>query len=649
MKKSFLVLSAMLLSISLFASQKVDDRVLMEINGQPVTVDEFMYIYEKNCASDTVNKQSVREYLELFKTFKLKVQEAEARGLDTLESFRKELSTYRNQAVPAYMTDSDAIKTIVNEVYERMRNDRFVRHIAVRCSENATQEEENRALAKLDSILLLLQKQDFAEVARKCSEVNSANEDGGVVGWVTPFRYVKSFEDATYNTPLGQVSGVFRTPFGFHILKVEKELPHKEVRAAHIMKATPRDNEEVAARAKVEIDSLYNVVNKPEVMFSTVAFSQSDDKGSAMRGGDLGFFGRGQMVQQFEDVAFAMTDSGSVSKPFQSRYGWHVMQFLGERGLRKLDGEYFKELLRTMSRSEYRDVMQNAFIDKLKKEYNFKEDTDKLENLSAVAVRTADLDTAFAANVNIDGVLFSFADRQYTVSDFVKDVQNRHIASPVNPARILNNVYEQYVSNILLAYENSRLEDKYPQFRNLINEYHDGILLFDISMREVWNKASEDTVGLKAFFERNKAHYAYDTPHFKGFVAQCKDAQTAKAVKAILKNAHPDSVNSYIRSRINTDSLVLVKVKRGLWKEGENEDVDGIAFKKKGYVASEEFPVVFAQGKKLKKPECYTDVLGTVVSDYQDELQKQWEAELRNKAVIKVNEEILKELEEKKQ
>ncbi len=398
----------------------------------------------------------------------------------------------------------------------------------------------------------------------------------------------------------------------------------------------------------MQLDSLYNLLRTSDVQFSTLAFSQSDDKGSAMRGGDLGFFGRGQMVPQFEQVAFAMGDSGSVSEPFQSRYGWHIMQFLGSRGLRDLDDNYFKELLRTMSRSEYRDVMQNAFIDKLKKEYNFKEDKDKFEQLAAVAVRTNDLDTVFAENVQIDGILFSFGEKQFTVNEFVSDVQKKHISSPQNPSRILANLYEQYVNSVLLSYENSRLEAKYPQFRNLIQEYHDGILLFDISMREVWSKAAEDTVGLKAFFEKNKSRYAYDKTHFKGFIAQCKDAQTAKAVKSILKNAHPDSVNSYIKTRINTDSIVLVKVRRGLWKEGENEDVDGIAFKKKGYVVADDFPVVFAQGKKLKKPECYTDVLGAVVSDYQDELQKQWEEELRQKAVIKVNEDILKELENKK-
>ncbi|MBO5013718.1 MAG: peptidylprolyl isomerase, partial [Paludibacteraceae bacterium] len=193
------------------------------------------------------------------------------------------------------------------------------------------------------------------------------------------------------------------------------------------------------------------------------------------------------------------------------------------------------------------------------------------------------------------------------------------------------------------AYADAHLEEKYADLRNLVREYHDGILLFDVSLREVWDKANKDTEGLAAYFKANKKNYTWDEPRYKGYMIYAKDEKVAKAAKQIIKTANADSVMSYINQRINVDSVQYVKVEKGLWVAGKNAAVDKYGFKNKTaeYTPSEEFPVVVPVGKVIKAPQEYTDVRSQVTTDYQDHLEKQWVATLREKYPVVVNEEVL--------
>ncbi len=583
-----------LLSIILLAGAMVgfaqEDKVLMTINGEPVMLSEFLYIYEKNNQETSLEKKSMTEYLDLFINFKLKVTEAIAQGVDTTEAFKKELAGYRAQATPKYMQDHEAIDSLVTLSYNRQANVRRAAHIAVQCGADADSVAEAEALAKINLArervttgvekkvkkgrkwITVREPEAFADVAREMTEDPSGKENGGELGWVQVFRYVYAFEDAVYNTPVGEVTEVFRSPYGYHIALVEEERAFEEVHAAHIMKMMPRGNEGVAWDAKKAIDSLYQVV-KEGADFAEVATAHSDDKGSAVRGGDLGWFGRGMMVQPFENITFDM-QPGEMSEPFPTRFGWHFVKLYEKRGIQPLDSMR-QQLLMQMKRDvRYREA-EKSFIKKTRAEYNLPAE----------------------------------------MSD--EDVK---------------------------AYADAHLEEKHADLRNLVREYHDGILLFDVSLREVWDKANKDTEGLAAYFKAHKKEYTWDEPRYKGFVIYAKNEAVAKVAKQIAKTtANPDSVMSLINQRVNIDSVQYVKVERGLWVEGKNGAVDKYAFKNKeaDYTASEEFPVVWTVGKVLKAPEEYTDVRSQVTTDYQDHLEKQWVATLREKYPVVVNEEVL--------
>ena len=383
MKK--VLLSIVLLAGSLMSFAQ-EDKVLLTINGEPVMLSEFLYIYEKNNQESSLEKKSMEEYLDLFINFKLKVTEAIAQGVDTTEAFAKELDVYRAQATPKYMQDNEAIDSLVTLSYNRKANIRRAAHIAIQCPMDADSATLAAAEAKIQLArervttgvekkvkkgrkwVTVREPEAFADVAREMTEDQAGKENGGELGWIEVFRFVYPFEDAVYTTPVGEVTKVFRSPYGLHIALVEEERPFEEVHAAHIMKMMPRGGEGTTAMdAKKQVDSLYQVV-LAGADFAEVATANSDDKGSATRGGDLGWFGRGMMVQPFENITFDMTP-GEISEPFPTRFGWHFVKLYDKRGIQPLDSMR-QQLLAQVKRDARYQEAEKSFIKKTRAEYN---------------------------------------------------------------------------------------------------------------------------------------------------------------------------------------------------------------------------------------------------------------------------------------
>lgn len=588
MKRTFILLASMVMSLVTIAQ----DETLMTINGKAISAAEFMYIYEKNNQAGAIDPKSMDEYLDMFINFKLKVAEAEAQGIDTTESFKKELQGYRAQATPKYLQDEQAMDSLVEMSWRHMAKNRRAAHIAIQCPQAADSAQQADALAKINEAYERVTKGwsekkgrrtiqhgpvAFDVEARRISTDPNVQETGGELGWITPFRYVYPLEEAVYGTAVGQISKPFRTAYGWHIVLVEEERDHVEVKASHIMKMVPRgegaQTDSIAAKQKALIDSIAKIVTKDN--FAEVAKIESEDRGSSTRGGELGWFGKGMMVKPFEDTAFGLKD-GEISAPFQTAYGWHIIYKEGERGILPLDSMR-QQVLRQVQRDERVMEADKSFVRKTRAEYNL--------------------------------------DASMTDAE-------------------------------VKAYADAHLEDKYPELKNLVQEYHDGILLFEVSLREVWDKAAKDTTGLETFFKANKKQYTWEQPRWKGYVLQCKDESSARAARAIIKSAEKDSVESYINRRLNTDSIQYVKVQYGLWEQGKNAAVDkyGLKIKNTEFTPSEELPIVVCVGKKLKSPEEWSDEKGKVTTDYQDYLEAEWIKQLRAKYEVKVNQEVWEKL-----
>ena len=596
MKKTILFCAAVLMSLAAAGQSET----LMTINGKAVSAEEFLYIYEKNNQAGAVEPKTMDEYLDMFINFKLKVTEAESQGIDTTASFKKELKGYRAQATPKYLQDEAAMDSLIELSWRHMSKDRRAAHIAIQCPMSADSAQTAEALAKINEayervtvgkVKIERKKvkgkwreiekrqpvEAFDAVARELSTDPSVQETGGELGWITPFRYVYPLEEAVYNTPVGDISKVFRTQYGFHIVKVEEERDHLEVKASHIMKMVPADSLDGAKRA--EIDSIASELAKAQrdhvqstkEIFAEVAKRESEDRGSSARGGELGWFGKGMMVKPFEDAAFSMK-AGEISAPVRSQYGWHILYKEAERGIQPLDSMR-AQIQRQVLRDERAQEADKAFIRKTRAEYNLPAEMSDAE---------------------------------------------------------------------VKAYADEHLEEKYPELRHLVQEYHDGILLFEVSLREVWDKAAKDTAGLEQFFKANKKKYTWAAPKWKGYLIQAKNKSSLKAAKAIIKSAEADSIQRYLASRVNCDSVTYVKVQHGLWEQGKNGAVDKYGFKDKkaAFTPNEELPIVECVGEKLKAPEAWNDEKGKVTTDYQDYLEAEWVKKLREKYEVKVNPEV---------
>ncbi|HRZ97045.1 MAG TPA: peptidylprolyl isomerase [Paludibacter sp.] len=640
MKSHFILLSVFLLSGVMFA--QANDPVLMTINGKSVPKSEFEYIYNKNNSNNSLDKKTLEEYVDLFINFKLKVEEAKSQGLDTTKSFINELAGYRSQLTKPYLTDQKVDEDVLREAYNRMKEDVDVSHILVRIQQGATPADTLAAWNKIKSILKRLDKEDFAKVAKEVSEDQSAEENSGRLGWVSAFRTVYPFETVAYNTPEGKLSKPVRSSFGYHIIKVHgRRNSLGEILVSHIMRFTAQDDNEKNAKAKTTIDSIYDRIKAGDD-FGKLASDLSEDRGSATKNGELPWFGSGRMIPEFETAAFALKNIGDISAPIKSAYGWHIIKLLDRKGIDTYEN-LKAELERRVKRDERANLGQQTFVSKLRKDYNYKLMPENLTDFVKLLDTKTLADSVFQVEIaKLNKPLLSFADRNYSQADFATYLKKNNFSEKSIASEIIVEKINAFSNQELLNYEDAQLEKKYDDFRFLMQEYHDGILLFEVSNNEVWEKASKDTEGLEQYFEKHKIDYKWEKPHFKGRVIQCKNKSTLKAAKLIVKKSDNDSIDKYLRMRLN-DSIQYVKIDKGLYVQGDNKYVDNQIFKSKTPVETDkDYPYVFVIGKRLGiMPESYADVRGLVTADYQEYLEKEWIAALRSKYPVVIDQKVL--------
>ena len=637
MKKIFLLILC-IVNCALCINLKAQDEVLMTINGEPITKSEFEYIYNKNNSDNAIDKKTLDEYVELFVNFKLKVAEAKAQGLDTTKTFKRELNGYRKQLAKPYLTDAELEDALFQEAYSHFSEDCEVSHILIKTEGDDTLTSYNKAL---EVIARLSAGEDFGKVADETSADQSVARNHGYLGWFTALQLVWPFEKAMYDLPLNQISTPIKSDYGYHVIKVHNRRPAwGQVNARHIMKVcsesmTP-DMQNKKYQEMVEIKKRLDAGED----FATLAKEVSDDKASAQKGGDLGWFGIGRMVREFEVATYAL-NAGETSEIIKTRFGYHIINLKEKRGVEPFEKKK-ADIQRMMQYDSRSTAAKTSFINKLKKEYNFQINNNEVIKAKVLAVQYADNDSLLKIKaVEHDGALITFADQQITTSELVSYyVMTKAMGTDMDTK------IDQIAEMKLMQYEDSQLENKYIDFANLMKEYHDGILLFEVSNREVWEKAIKDKKGLEKYFKQNRKNYTWSEPRYRGFVAKCKDEATAKTLKKNIQKMNPDSVVNYVRTQMKNDTITFATIERGLWKQGENPHIDLTQFKQTNLQVetNEKLPVVIVVGKKLKNPQTYTDVRGTITADYQNHLEKLWIETLRNKYPVVINQEVLNTL-----
>ena len=635
-------------SVDLFAQKK--DPVLLTVDGQDITLSEFEAVYKKNNRDEMVDQEDLKEYLELYINFRLKVREAEAMGLDTAKKFIQELKGYQKQLAKPYLTDKSVTEKLVKEAYERSLKDINASHILLKIGPDALPKDTLKAYNKLMDIRKMALKGDFAELAKKYSEDPSAKENGGDLGWFSALRMVYPFETAAFTTPVGEISMPVRTRFGYHILKVNGQRDALgEINAAHIMIKTDEGaSEEKLEEAKKKIFEVKELLDKGE-SFEDLARKYSQDRGSSNKGGVLPRFGTGRMVAPFEKAAFDLKEDGKYSEPFLTQYGWHIV-----KRLERFPVPSFEESEQTLSSKVAKDsrsqMSQTVVLNRIKKDYNFKENRKALDAIGALLDSTL-IEGKWNADAakGLNETIFSIGDKKYTQADFADYIASRQTRRRDEDLLIImNGMYSKYVDESLLAYEESKLDEKYPEYKALLKEYRDGILLFDLTDQKVWSKAVKDTAGLKAYHENHKTDFMWE----KRLDAELYYVQNdsileplEKALKKKMKKGSP-STEELIKE-FNANSALNLQVESDKYEKNDEELLENIAWEKglQGPLKSGDNQVfVLVKDVLEPTPKSLKEARGLVTAAYQNYLEQQWIEELRNKYEYTANAELLKKI-----
>lgn len=649
-----ILLALCILQVGLMYGQK-EDPILFSIGEDDVQLSEFKYIYEKNNSDKAdYSEASVAEYLELYKKFKLKVHRARVQGLDTIKTLQKELEGYRKQLAATYLKDKEISERLINEVVDRYAEDREVSHIFIECGPNSTTEQGEIALDKINNIYAKLKQNKgtgFGMMAKTLSHDKVSAKNNGRLGYYTaplPDGFYE-FENAMYNTPVGEFSEPFQSKMGYHIIMVSQIRPARgEMEIAHVLVRKLKKGKE-AANAKQRIDSVYQHLNSGRT-FEAIVAKYSDDAKTKDKGGYLGFFGVNQYEAAFEDAAFALSADDSYTKPVETSVGYHIIKRISKRDN--------KDKKRTKKRIESRinnndrfKIAEQKLIEDVKSEAKFKEDRSLLVNLyNNLGDNFYSYKWEPKQYGNGNKTLFSLAGKEYSLNDFVaymkSNVRERLKFSKTKPvAESANKLYDIYVKEEVMSYEEANLEKKYPDFKALMREYREGILLFEITKNEVWDKASQDSVGLQSFYDKNAGKYMWpERIKAKKVVVDAKSKIALEEAYAFAKKKGVDKFLAKYQSEDNykikvTEETIEAAAPEIATMEKKLGKVSAIEtqYDKKGH---------FYSYLSSLKPSLKTlkEARGYVIADYQDYLEKDWVAKLKKDHPIKVDNKVLKSL-----
>jgi peptidyl-prolyl cis-trans isomerase SurA len=640
MKNNVLALFFLSFTSLVFAQNK---EVLFTINDNPYYTDEFVRVYKKNL--DLVKDDSQKDldkYLELFLGYKLKVEKANKLGLQNDTKYQNELKSYRNQLAKSYLNDSQVTNVLIEEAYERMKYEVKASHILVMVEEGALPADTLKAYNKmLDIIKRIESGEAFDALAAKFSEDPSAKDNKGDLGYFSAFRMVYPFENAAYKTAVGSVSKPFRTRFGYHILKVaDKRVNRGEVSVAHIMIMKPATPDaELHEKAKQTINDIYKKLQQGE-SFESLAGQFSEDKSTASKGGALQRFGSGQLTsQEFEDIAFGLKEKGELSQPFQSQFGWHIMKLIDRFPLQTLE-ELKVDIENKIKRDDRSLLITNSLAKKLRAKYVIKTDTKLLvKTQKAVTNAFYEQNWVIPSNKEFQATLVTIANsKKLTALDFLEFVssQQKSNAKTRPIQNLTNELFEKWLDEQVIAYHNDNLENEFPEFRFVMDEYRDGLLLFDLMEKEIWNKAKNDTIGLEKFRLDNIKNYQWKE-RMDVDIFSSTDEKVIKKVQSYLKKGK--SID-FIKQKLNVNDKINVIVKSGLF-ENDYDVLPEFAITKTGVTKivakGNYFFVTNVKEIKPAQPKLLNETKGKLVSDYQQFLENNWVDELRKEFNIKIN------------
>lgn len=637
MQKYFISLSIFCVSFFISNAQISDTDSLLTISDQAVLANEFVRVYNKNLnLVQDASQKDLDSYLELFINYKLKLVEAKALDYDKDPTYLKEFNSYKNQLTDAYLTDKKVTDALVREAYERTTNEVKAQHILILLDEVETDTLE--AYSKIEKLRERFINEDFESLRKELHNGKSVFVED--LGYFSAFKMVYNFESAAYTTKVGEVSRPFRTRFGFHVVKVlDKRKSRGQVEVAHIMITNKQKDSTLVPKDRIQ--ELHRLLLQGED-FSELAKQFSDDKSSSNLGGKLKPFKSGQINSEiFENTAFGLTNKEDLSQPIQTKFGWHILKLIDRKPVESFE-TIKPELENQVGKDSRSQLVKAKMLEQLLADYqlsNQNSNVAKIEsNLSFDSIQNV---WKFSDNFEATQPFLTIQNTSHTAQDFLEflNKNQRAVKKEWPVSVIVKKQYASFLEQSVFQYKRDNLENENQEFANILNEYREGLLLFELMQDKIWDGAKNDSIGLQTFYNDNKANYVWPD-RIEGSVARSSDS---KYTKKVLKYWRKNSSNNEIAEVLNKTKQNVI-FSNGEFEIGHPALPKGLEYKaglSKVIQENSNYFVVNVTALKPSKQKSFEEAKGQLISDYQTELELNWIQELRSKYSVKVNEEVL--------
>ena len=646
MNKRNLLLILLLVTCFTGISQKKKN-VLLTIDSEPVYSSEFKKVFNKNL--DLVIEESQKNvdgYLDLFIDYKLKITEAYAQNLDEDQQYVREFKKYQDQLSKKYIYDKRVTSQLIDEAYQRGKEEINADHILVMVNLNAIPKDTLIAYNKIKTAYdKAVKGEDFEKLVVEYSEEPGVKKSKGKLGYFTVFQMVYPFETTAYNTEVGEISKITRTSFGYHIIKInDRRVKKPKINVSHIMVFSNKDKK--VENPEERINELYAMIMQGE-SFENVAKQFSEDKSTGKKGGQLKTFGPGDLrAPLFENAAYSLTENGEISKPVKSAFGWHIIR-LNEKFTIPTFEEQKEEIEKKVNSGARASIVTQAVNNKITAKYGYKEGVSYSPYFNTYLT-----DSIYEKKweytpipSNEDQTLFTIGDKEIKYTDlalYIRDHQRLSMKYS-NKDRLLTDMYGLFKNEVIENYFKERLELENEEYATIINEYRNGLLVYDVMKKNIWQVAKTDSIGLKKYYEDTKENYKWKERVDSDIISSTNEAIAKQAQDLLNKGVDI----AKIKEQLNTEGKVNVIVTSGVYEIGQNELPEGLEIKKGvSKIYKRDNSSVVVNVKEVLSPSVkeFQDVRGIVLSNYQSEIEKQWMQSLRDKYKVEVNSKTLKKV-----
>jgi len=632
-------------ALGVLVSLSVSAQSIFYYGNDSVPVKEFLKAYNKN-KTNVKTEKAFRDYLNLYIASRLKIKEAKQRGYDTLPQMVADLDNLRQQILPNYLNDKEAVNKLVEEAYTRSQKDIHLAHIFISFQQNGIVDTVT-ALKKLAEVQEKLKKGiDFSALATQYSDDTSAKTNGGDLGWITVFNLPYALENLTYSTPVGKTSVVYKSKSGYHIFKnkAERKDPGR-LKAAQILIAFPPGADaSVKTASKKLADSIHNRLVKGDD-FGTLASSFSNDIVSAAANGQMQEFGVGEYHPVFENTVYSL-QKNIINKPFLTSHGYHIVKLIEKIPPLTRTDERSMDALRTkVEQSDRMASTKTALANKVLKEAGYKRTT--FNNSELWALTDSVLNTKpTGIHVHLTGTseLMQVGHKKYLVSDWISYAQTFRYKPDGSGLKPYPQLWDEFVQAMALNYYQANLENYNHEFKEQIDEFRDGNLFFEIMQKEVWGPSQTDSTALVNYFEKNRSKYNWK-PSADAVIFYASDMTTAKTFSTELKKAPAawhNLVGNY-EEKIAADSsrFELPQIPNPAKQALQPGTVTNPLVNRADNTASFAYVI---RSYNNTEPRNFADARGLVINDYQVEIEKNWVQQLKKKYPVRINEKLVNEL-----